>query len=106
MTGKRGLKAPVRLRQLISQIEEELDTADNLVRARIAHQLVEECRRAQEVFGESRTSALQNLRDEGWSLGDLAEEFQITRARVSQIACRDRYKSGVSRGGGYKRDPR
>jgi hypothetical protein len=78
---------------------------DHHRRAHDAAALIEACRVAQEQFGAERTAAFDALRDDGWSLGDLAAEFGMTRSRVAQIACRDRYKQGVSRGGGGRAKP-
>jgi hypothetical protein len=78
------------------------DTDDQVVRARLANLLIELARDdALEAFGEERTNAYMALREEfGWSLADLAREFGQSRARAAQIACRERYKSGESKGGG------
>ena len=105
-TPRRGRKASItrKLTALVDELSGELDKMDDqLVRSLTAAELAEICRRAQEVFGEQRTAGFVALRDEGWSLGDLADEFGLTRARIAQVACRDRYKSGESRGGGSRR---
>ena len=65
---------------------------DQLLRARIAERLGEQAKLAESLFAAERTAAFDALRGEGWSLGDLADEFGLTRARVAQIACRDRYR--------------
>ena len=66
---------------------------DPLVRAQVAHDLTELIRSTSEQFGEQRTLAFVELRERlDYSLSDLAAEFNISRARAAQIACRDRYK--------------
>ena len=102
MTARRGRRAPIeRFERDVEAARARLEAEDDYVlRANIAADLAAACQVAAEVFGEERTVAFVALRDLGWTLGDLAVEFNLSRARAAQIACRDRYKSGQSRGGG------
>lgn len=63
-------------------------------RAKNAEKLANLARDAMERFGEQRSAALTQLRDDGWSLADMREEFGIARARLSQLINRDSYRQG------------
>jgi hypothetical protein len=86
-------RAALLLEQAIVRAIDTLEwERDPLLRARVAHELAERMRLAQEEFGDQRTAAFWQLRDEGWSLADMKEEFGIARARAAQIINRDSYK--------------
>jgi len=74
---------------------------DPVGRAKAAQELALLCRDAAGTFGNVRTEALAELREAGWSLADMANEFGIARARLSQIINREDYKQ-YRKSSGYR----
>lgn len=84
------------IKQMLTAIQHTIDALnaddDPIRRAKVAIELTNIARTAQEQFAEERSSALVELRDAGWSLGDMKVEFGLARARLSQIVNRDTYR--------------
>jgi AraC-like DNA-binding protein len=84
------IRTIARLESAIDAAVMQLSTSDDdETVAKTSKQLAEMCRRAQYKFGACRTNALSNLRDEGWSLADMSQEFGISRARLSAMINRE-----------------
>lgn len=91
MSSKRSV--PPLTKQLTAMVDALERDTDQVRRARTAEQVIDLLRQTAKEVGDQRTAALMALRDEGWSLADMKEEFGIARARLSQVINREEYRA-------------